>query len=191
MNPRIGLFFGSFNPIHLGHTSIALYILNQQLVDWIWFIVSPHNPLKSSIEIAAFEHRLNMTRIAIRQLPSTIVSNVESVLQKPSYTIHTLDYLRRIYKTTRFSMIVGLDNIESLQKWKNWQEILKKYQIIAYPRHYHSATISHQNILYVTDVPLFEVSSSEIRQRLQRSEDVSSMLDPTVHQYILQYNLYR
>lgn len=187
---HVGLFFGSFNPIHKGHTSIAQYIIQNQLVDWVWFIVSPHNPFKNPNELASFEHRFQMVKIAVKQLPYTIVSNIEILLPRPSYTINTLNYLSHIYPDIQFSLILGMDNLNYLEKWRHWQIILDKHKIFIYPRYKIDNIVSHTNIVIIKDAPLFNISSTDIRNRIKQKKEVSKFLDQTICRYILSNNLY-
>lgn len=187
---HVGLFFGSFNPIHKGHTSIAQFIIQNQLVDWVWFIVSPHNPFKKPNELASFEHRFQMATIVTKQLPFTIASNIETILPRPSYTINTLNYLLSIYPNVQFSLILGMDNYNYFEKWKNWQFIINKHKIFIYPRYKIENIISHANIIIIRDAPLFNISSTDIRNSIKQNLEVAKFLDPAIYQYILSNNLY-
>ena len=131
---NIALYFGTFNPIHVGHLAIANYISQLSDIDEVWLVVSPENPLKKKASMLADYHRLAIVREAIADNPSLKVSDIEFSLPKPSYTIDTLTYLQEKYPDHHFSLIMGEDNLRSFPKWKNYQEILSQVQLYVYPR---------------------------------------------------------
>ncbi|MCL1849895.1 MAG: nicotinate (nicotinamide) nucleotide adenylyltransferase [Bacteroidetes bacterium] len=183
---NIGLFFGSFNPIHNGHLAIAGFLKQKALFDQIWLVVSPNNPLKEKEKLADENHRLNMVKLAIQDVPFLHVCDIEFSLPAPSYTVDTLNEIERQYPDYNFSLILGADNIENFQQWKNYKEILNRYQIYVYPRHKGNDEhpIEHTNIIYINDAPLLPVSATEIRSLLQQNKTVTEYLPDLVIQYI-------
>lgn len=188
---RTGLFFGSFNPIHIGHLTIARYFLEFTDLKQVWFVISPHNPLKKKESLLADHHRLNMVKLAIEDTPALRACDIEFKLSQPSYTIHTLTYLKEKYPGKKFVLIMGGDNLETLHKWKNFELILQDYEIYVYVR--PGATkpaVEHEHIR-IFDAPLMDISSSFIRQALKDKKDVSFLLPPAVARYIDDMMLYR
>jgi nicotinate-nucleotide adenylyltransferase len=183
---KIGLYFGSFNPVHNGHLSIANFLNQKALFEQIWLVVSPNNPLKAKNELAHENDRLNMVKSAIQDFPFLHACDVEFSLPTPSYTIETLNLLENQYPNCEFSLILGADNMENFHKWKNYEEILNRYQIYVYPRHGENMTqpVKHQNIIYMNDAPLLTVSATEIRSLLQQKKSVTEYLPVSVIQYI-------
>jgi len=184
---KIGLYSGSFNPIHVGHVALANYILNHTDLDEIWFVVSPHNPLKQKELLIDDDIRLQMTKLAVEDFPRLKVSDVEFSLPKPSYTIDTLDYLSTTYPNNEFVLIIGADNLDVFHLWKNYQELLKNYRILVYPREGYGNDFPE--IEYI-EAPLFNISSSEIREKIKNKKDVSEFLPPKVLTFITQKKLY-
>ena len=182
---KIGLYFGSFNPVHNGHLAIAQFLMQKSLFDQIWMVVSPNNPLKNSNDLIDSFHRLNMVNLAILNLPYLKVCDVEFSLPLPSYTINTLDYLEKQYPNYKFSLIMGTDNVATLHLWKNYEEILKRYLFYVYPRYNEISGewIKHQHINYI-DAPLLPISSTEIRSLLQQQKTVTAYLPALVLKYI-------
>ncbi|MBP7357412.1 MAG: nicotinate-nucleotide adenylyltransferase, partial [Cloacibacterium sp.] len=131
---KIGLFFGSFNPIHIGHLILANYILENSDMEELWLVVSPQNPFKEKKSLLNDHNRLDMVQLAVKNYPKMRASNIEFSLPKPSYTIDTLTYLKEKYPNYSFALIMGEDNLESLPKWKNSEKLIADYQIIVYPR---------------------------------------------------------
>jgi nicotinate-nucleotide adenylyltransferase len=163
---EIGLFGGSFNPIHCGHIALAKEILRRSRLDEIWLMVSPQNPLKQQGDLLADAERLMLARKALRGVEGIKASDFEFALPRPSYTWHTLEALRSAYPEDRFSLIIGGDNWEHFDRWYRAADIKAHYPIIVYPR-------SHSTL---TDFPLFDVSSTEIRERIKGGEDVSGLV---------------
>jgi len=188
---KIGLFFGSFNPIHNGHLAIALFLKQEELFDQIWMVVSPNNPLKKHQDLANENDRLNMVKLAIQDLPDLYACDVEFLLSSPSYTIETLYYLEKQHPNTEFSLILGTDNIENFHQWKNYEEILNKYFIYVYPRDSENfeQEIDHPHIIYV-DAPILPISATKIRSFLQQKKMVINYLPTSVIQYIKEKRLY-
>lgn len=196
---KIGLFFGSFNPIHIGHLILANYILENSDMDELWFVVSPQNPFKEKKSLLKDHNRLDMVEIAIRNYPKMRASNVEFSLPTPSYTVDTLTYLNEKYPDYSFCLIMGEDNLKSLHKWKNYEILLKNHHIIVYPRVSkndapNSETVSelknHENISLI-DAPIIELSATEIRNMIKDNKNVRPMLPPEVFEYLDGSNFYR
>ncbi|WP_426475740.1 nicotinate (nicotinamide) nucleotide adenylyltransferase [Chryseobacterium balustinum] len=185
---KIGLFFGSFNPIHIGHLILANYILENSDMNELWFVVSPQNPFKEKKSLLNDHNRLDMVELAIKNYPDMRASNVEFSLSTPSYTIDTLTYLKEKHPDYSFSLIMGEDNLGSLHKWKNSDLLIKNHHIIVYPRVFEgdkkdSKYINHENISLVK-APVIELSATEIRNMIQQGKNVRPMLPPEVFEYL-------
>lgn len=189
---KVGLFFGSFNPIHIGHLILANYILENSDMEELWFVVSPQNPFKDKKSLLKDNNRFDMVQLAVKNYPKMRASNVEFSLPKPSYTIDTLMYLKEKYPDYSFALIMGEDNLESFHKWKNAELLVKNYQIIVYPRISDediSAPLNvtklknHENISLIK-APIIELSATEIRQMIKESRNVRPMLPPEVFEYL-------
>jgi len=185
---KIGLFFGSFNPIHIGHLILANYILENSDMEELWFVVSPQNPFKDKKSLLNDHNRLDMVQLALKNYPKMRVSNVEFSLPKPSYTIDTLTYLHEKYPEVSFALIMGEDNLKGLKKWKNSETLVNNHQIIIYPRVLDSdetktATFEHENISKI-DAPIIELSATKIREMLKEGKNVRPMLPPEVFEYL-------
>lgn len=178
---KIGLYFGSFNPIHHGHLIIASHIINQGLVHQVWLVVSPQNPLKASPSLLNEFHRLHLTRLAIAEDDTHIkVSDVEFGLPKPSYTIDTLTYLSEKYPQHRFTVIMGSDSFQNLPKWKNYQLILDQYQVLVYIRPNHTMPEVLPKNVAVVKAPLLDISATYIRQCIQEKKSIRYLVPEPV-----------
>lgn len=191
MNNTVGLYFGSFNPIHLGHLIIANYIVEFADLSELWFVVSPQNPLKQKKSLLPDYHRLEIVNRAIDDFPKFKASNIEFYMPKPSYTIDTLAYLEEKYPTRQFAVIMGEDNLSSLKKWKNYEQILKR-KIIVYPRPDCKKTIfhEHKNVQFL-NAPLMEISSSFIREAIKKRKDMHFFVPKKALKYISEMNFYK
>lgn len=187
---KIGLYFGSFNPIHIGHLIIAEFVANNTEVDQVWLVVSPQNPLKTQATLLNEYHRLNLARIAVDSNPRLLVSNIEFKLPKPSYTIDTLTFLNEKYPEHTFSIIMGSDSYENLPKWKNAKQIQDNYKIIIYERPGFPVGASHQDHLIVK-APLLDISSTQIRVMISRKKSVRYMIPEEVRLEIENQGFYR
>lgn len=189
---KIGLFFGSFNPIHNGHLIIANYFAEFTDLNQIWFVISPHNPLKEKKSLLAQHHRLYMVNLAIEDFPKFKASDIEFHLPQPSYTIHTLAHLREKYPQHHFNLIMGQDNLSTFHKWKNYELILQNHKIYIYPRlnAEPSSFDNHPNVIF-TDAPQIEISSTFIRKAIQEKKDIRYFLHSKVWNYIDEMNFYR
>lgn len=190
-NERIGLFFGSFNPIHLGHLIIANHIVENTDINKIWFVVSPHNPLKNTNDLLDDTIRLKLVKLAIKNNNKFKASDIEFKLSKPSYTINTLKYLKSKYKTKDFVLIVGEDNLDSFEKWKDYREILNDYELYVYPRTNSKANknLKFQNIHNINS-PLIEISSTYIRENIKLNKSIRYLLPEVVRKEIEKNNYY-
>lgn len=193
-NKRIGLYFGTFNPIHVGHLIIANYLVEFSELDEVWLVITPHNPHKKKNTLLDDVHRLSMVRIAVEDFPNIKASNVEFDLPQPNYTVHTLAYLEEKYPKLEFSLIMGEDNLKSLHKWKNYEQILNRYIIYVYPRPsegiLETKWLGHPSIKII-DAPLMEISSSFIRKSIKARKNIRPMLPYEVWKYIDEMNFYK
>lgn len=190
---KAGLFFGSFNPIHIGHLIIASYFVDNTDIDEIWFVPSPHNPLKNKASLLDDRQRLYMVQLAIEDDNRFKVSNIELHLPQPSYTIHTLEVLREKHPDNQFVLLLGSDNLETLHKWKNFEQILEYYQIYVYMR--PETTIperwaQHPKILCF-QAPMMQISSSFIRQQIKAGHSFEYFLPAKVSRYVEEMNFYK
>ncbi len=187
---KIGLFFGSFNPIHIGHLAIANYMVEFTDLKQIWFVVSPQNPLKKKKTLLANYHRLALVREAVQDDNRFRVCDIEMKLPKPSYTIDTLTYLREKYPDKDFVLILGSDSLLTFHKWKNYKELIRTTQRYVYPRPNVQINESdHANCVFI-NAPLMEISSSFIRDSLRQKKDIRYFLHPKVYQYIKEMHFY-
>lgn len=187
---NIGLYFGSFNPIHTGHLIIASHIINETDLKEIWFVVSPQNPFKLSKTLLNENHRLNLVRLAIDEDSRFKASNIEFKLPKPSYTINTLVYLAEKYPEYTFSIIMGSDGYQNLEKWKNADQIIKNYQILVYNRPGHNPKIIEASNTIIMDAPLLEISSTHIRKLLREKKSIKYLVPGEVKHSIEINNYY-
>lgn len=190
-NKEIVLFFGSFNPIHIGHLAIANYVVEFVDVKELWFVVTPQNPLKKITNLLPDRERQYMVELAINKFPKFKVSDIEFNLPKPNYTINTLAYLQEKYPNRKFSLLIGGDNLESFTKWKNYEQILKNYKLYVYKRpNYELAHYENSNI-EILNAPQMEISSSFIRDAIKMNKDVRFFLPENVYDYMLKMNYYK
>jgi len=190
---KIGLFFGSFNPIHIGHLVIASYMSEYTDLEKIWLVISPHNPFKEKKTLLQDLKRLQLVRIALEDNNNIKASNIEFDLPKPSYTIHTLTYLQEKFPNDEFSLIMGADNLSGFSKWKNYEMIIENHDIYVYPRagiDLKSIEESKHPRIKITDAPIMEISSSFIREAIKNKKDIRYMLPQNVHQYIREMHYY-
>lgn len=193
MKKQIGLFFGSFNPIHIGHLIIANHLVEHSALDELWLVVTPQNPFKEKQSLLNNHLRLEMVHLAIADYPKLRASDIEFHLPQPNYTIHTLAYLEEKYPKLHFALIMGEDNLKSLHKWKNYEQILSNYPIYVYPRlsegTVSEALTSHPNIQYVR-APIVELSATFIREEIKKKQNVRPLLPESVWQHIDKLGLY-
>ena len=193
---KVGLYFGSFNPIHLGHLIIANHMLIRADLDEIWIVVTPSSPFKLNTEMIAEQHRLQMVKLAVSENPSIFASDVEFKLDRPSYTVDTLRILKDKFTQIEFSVILGEDNYQNLHKWKDHSEIVDNHRLLIYPRRLSSSAVVRENnienrkaVLY-TKAPMIEISSTYIREAIENKQDVQYLLPDPVISYIGNNHLY-
>jgi nicotinate-nucleotide adenylyltransferase len=188
---RIGLFFGSFNPVHVGHLIIANHILNEGLVDRLWFVVSPQNPFKESNSLLNEFDRLHLVRIAVEDDARMKASDIEFHLPRPSYTIATLTYLQEKYPDDEFFIVMGSDGFQNLGKWKNAEAIIKNYGIIIYNRPGFPVLNDLHAKLQTVDAPLLDISATEIRSLIKNKKSVRYLIPEKVREEIERSNYFR
>lgn len=190
---NIGLFGGSFNPIHNGHVRLAKSLLQEAALDEVWFLVSPQNPFKQDQQLLDDDKRLQLVRLALKEEPQLMASDFEFHLPKPSYTWNTLQALEREYPERKFTLLIGGDNWEAFDKWYRYEDILKRYPIIVYPR--EGSKVSGEKFqvsdIQIVETPLINISSTQIRQRLHEGKSVRGLVNTEVAMVIEQEHLYR
>lgn len=181
---RIGLFFGSFNPVHVGHLVIANHILNKEIIDRLWFVVSPQNPLKEKKTLLKDYDRLYLVKIATEDDARIKVSDIEFHLPQPSYTIDTLTYLTEKYPNEQFSIIMGSDGFQNLDRWKNFQALIKQYEIIVYRRTGFDITNDLNAKIRIVDAPFLDITATEIRGLIKDGKSIRYMVPEKVREEI-------
>lgn len=189
---KIGLYFGTFNPIHIGHIIIANHLVENTDIDQVWMVITPHNPFKKKANLLEDYHRLHMAHLATENFDNIQPSDIEFKLQQPNYTINTLVHLEEKFPKYEFSLIMGEDNLKSFNKWKNYEVILQNYDIYVYPRISENEIpdefINHTKIKKV-EAPIIELSSTFIRNNIKEGKNIEPMLHPKVWEYI-DHNLF-
>ena len=202
MKKKVGLYFGTFNPIHVGHLIIANHFVEATELKEVWFVVTPHNPHKNKANLLDDHHRLAMVREAIYDNPKLKASNIEFDLPKPSYTVYTLQVLKEKYPDIEFALIMGEDNLRTLHKWKNHEYILENYNIYVYPRVYTVQELESEeqsnneftdlkNVHFNADAPIMRVSSSYVRDAIKKGQHVRYLLTDPVFHYLDSMNFYK
>lgn len=191
---KIGLFFGSYNPIHVGHMIIANHMVEFSDLDEVWFVVTPHNPFKKKGTLLADHHRFQLVLEATEDYDKLKASNIEFGLPQPNYTINTLLYLCEKYPQYQFNLIMGQDNLYSFHKWKNHEEILKNHELYIYPRITAEKEVpdlfKHPKV-HVIDAPIVEISATFIRKCIKENKNVRALLPDKVWKYIDEMNFYK
>lgn len=189
---KIGLYFGTFNPIHVGHLIIANHMAEFSDLDQVWMVVTPHNPLKKKSTLLEDHHRLQMVFLATEGYSKLKPSDIEFKLPQPNYTVNTLAYLQEKFPNHEFSLIMGEDNLNSLHKWKNYDVILQNHEIYVYPR-ISTETISSEFVnhpkIHIIDAPIVEISSTKIRESIKNGKNAKPLLPEKVWEYI-DHNLF-
>ncbi|MCO6161601.1 nicotinate (nicotinamide) nucleotide adenylyltransferase [Flavobacterium sp. NRK F7] len=189
---KIGLYFGTFNPIHIGHLIIANHMAEHSDLDQVWMVVTPHNPLKKKSTLLDDYHRLHMVHLATEDYANIQPSDIEFKLPQPNYTVHTLAHLLEKYPKYEFSLIMGEDNLNSLHKWKNYEVILQNHDIYVYPRlnagEMDEQFANHSKIHRI-GAPVIELSSTFIRNSIKNNKNVVPMLPSKVWEYV-EHNLF-
>ena len=191
---KIGLYFGTFNPIHTGHLIIANHMAEHSDLDQIWMVVTPHNPLKNKDTLLDDYQRLQLVFLATEEYPKIKPSDIEFKLPQPNYTVNTLVHLQEKYPQHSFSLIMGEDNLKSLHKWKNYEIILQNYEIYVYPRissDEDNLTFKNHPKIHFIDAPIVEISSTFIRVNIKNKMNVRPLLPAKVWEYIDHNNLYK
>ncbi|MES1198240.1 MAG: nicotinate (nicotinamide) nucleotide adenylyltransferase [Chitinophagaceae bacterium] len=177
---NIGLYFGSFNPIHIGHLIIANHILNKTEIQKIWFVVSPQNPFKSETSLLNEYHRLHLVRLATEEDNRIKVLDIEFSLPRPSYTSNTLAYLEEQYSQHKFNIIVGSDSFQNIHKWKNFETITNNYKIYVYKRPGFEIKNNVNAKIFIVDAPLLEISATEIRRLIKEKKSIRYLVPDKV-----------
>lgn len=181
---KVGLYFGSFNPIHVGHLIIASNIISNSDLDELWLVVSPQNPFKINAGLLNENHRLNLVRTALEGEKKIKASNVEFKLPKPSYTIDTLTYLSEKYPNRQFIIIMGSDSFQNLTKWKNYETLIINYEIMVYQRPGFEIKNIHGAKIKIMDAPLLQISSTHIRELIKKNKSIRYLVTDSVKEVI-------
>ncbi len=198
---NIGLYFGSYNPIHIGHLIIANHMADHSELDQVWFVVSPQNPFKKKASLLADYHRLALVETAVEGNNKLKASNIEFDLPQPSYTIDTLAFIQEKYTEHTFSLIMGEDNLRTFHKWKNHDQILKNHEIYVYPRALteqellsdspaQESPLKNHPKIKMTASPVMKISASFIRNAIKEKRDVRYLLSEPVHKYLTEMHFY-
>lgn len=191
---KVGLFFGTFNPIHIGHMIIANYMVEFSDLDEVWFVITPMSPFKQKKSMLSDYHRLAIANIAVENYPKLKTSNIEFQLPQPNYTINTLAHIEEKFPNNQFCLIMGEDNLKGFHKWKNYTTILENYELYVYPRISEGITegefYKHPKI-HFTKAPIVQISSTFIRKAIKEKKDISTMLPEGVWKYIDEMNFYK
>ncbi len=191
---KIGLYFGTFNPIHVGHLIIANHMAEHSDLDQVWMVVTPHNPLKKKSTLLDDYHRLQMVFLASEDFPKIKPSDIEFKLPQPNYTVNTLVHLEEKYPNYEFSLIMGEDNLKSLHKWKNYEVILERHDIYVYPRissEEENLEFKNHQKIHLIDAPVVEISATFIRDNIKKGKNIQPLLPAKVWEYIDHNNFYK
>ena len=188
---QVGLYFGSFNPIHTGHCIIASHIVNNTSLDQVWFVVSPQNPLKTSLTLLNEYHRLNLVQMAIEGETKLRASDIEFHLSRPSYTINTLTYLQEKHGNYHFSVIMGSDSFQNLKNWKNYQLLINRYEIYIYSRPGFEVKKPEKTNIKLIDAPLLQISSTHIRENIRNRKSIKFLVPDMVKEEIERNGYYK
>lgn len=189
---KIGLFFGSFNPVHVGHMIIANFMVEHSDLEKIWMVVSPHNPHKEKKSLAKDHDRLHLVDIAIGDNTGIQASDIEFNLPKPSYTIDTLTYLKEKYPHHEFCLIMGGDNLGTFHKWKNYEKILENHNIFVYKRPgYELGDLQEHESVTILEAPLLSISASYIRKQINEGNSIQYLVPDVVWKYLAGSSMYR
>ena len=188
---RIGIYSGSFNPIHHGHVMLANYLVEFSDLNELWFVVSPQNPLKKKAELLDDAERLKMVQLAVGDDPRFRVSDIEMHLSTPSYTINTLTALSEQYSDFQFVFNCGMDSLQNLHHWREYQRILDNYELLVFPREgYDGGELVNHPSVTVLKTPILEISSTFIRQCIKEGRDVRHFVPEQAFLYMRQYRFY-
>lgn len=187
---HIGLYFGSFNPVHTGHLIVANHVIEHTDIDKVWFVVSPHNPLKDAHSLLNEYDRLHLVNLAIEDNPKFRGSNVEFHLPKPSYTIDTLTYLAEKFPLEQFSIILGADSFQNIHRWKNYEQLLLQCSFVVYDRPGFEIKETYGAKVSILDAPLLQISSTYIRSQIKNNKSIKYVVPQSVEKYILENRYY-
>lgn len=190
---KVGLYFGTFNPIHVGHLIIANHFAEHSDLEEIWCVVTPQNPFKTKQSVLDNHQRLEMVYLATKEYPKIKPSDIEFQLPQPNYTVHSLAYLEEKYPKHEFALIMGEDNLASLPKWKNAEVLLDRYPIYVYPRKIEQsyAAVDSKGTIIKVDAPIIEISSSFIRKSIRSAKNIRPLLPESVWVYLDEMNFYK
>ncbi len=192
---QIGLYFGTFNPIHNGHLTIANHMVEYSDLDQVWFVITPQSPFKKKASLLADHHRYQLVQIAVEAYPKLKASDIEFKLEQPNYTVTTLAYITEKYPDFQFHLIMGEDNLKSFHKWKNYKTILAHHHIYVYPRVFENRNTptefdQHPKVHQVK-APIMEISSTFIRKAIKEKKNIRPLLPCEVWQYLDEMNFYK
>lgn len=195
---KVGLYFGSFNPIHTGHLIIGQHMLTHHRLDEVWFVVTPHNPMKSSADLAPEEDRLEMVRRVVEDNPRLHAEDVEFSLPRPNYTAHTMDFLQRRHPDAEFRIIIGEDNLRTLQQWARWRELVDGYGFLVYPRTMNEGdsastvgtVVPDGERILMSPAPIISISSTYLREALANGDSARYLLPDQAADLIREKGLY-
>ena len=191
---KIGLFFGSFNPIHVGHLIIANHFAEYSDLDEVWFVVTPHNPFKKKKSLLEDHHRFQLVLRATEDYPKLKPSNIEFGLEQPNYTINTLVHLVEKYPEHEFNLIMGMDNLVSFKKWKNYETILEHHELYVYPRiakvSEEPELFTHHKVHFI-EAPIVEISSTFIRKAIKENKEIQPLIPHSAWTYLDEMNFYK
>ncbi len=194
MKKNIGLYFGTFNPIHIGHLIIANHMVENSDLDEIWMVVTPHNPFKKKSSLLDNYHRLEMVHLATKDYDKIKPSDIEFNLPQPNYTINTLVHISEKHPSYNFNLIMGEDNLKSFHKWKNYEAILDDYSVYVYPR-ISEGIIENQfkdhSKIHRVDAPIVQVSSTMVRNSIKEKKNIQPLLSKKVWKYVDEMNFYK
>ena len=191
---KVGLYFGTFNPIHVGHLIIANHMVENSDLDEIWMVVTPHNPFKKKSSLLGNHHRYELVYKATEKYPKIKASDIEFKLPRPNYTAHTLAHISDKYKDKEFCLIMGEDNLKSFHKWKNFETILEHHQLYVYPRvseELLETSLDQHPKIHKVEAPIIQISSTMIRKGIKEGKNIQPMLTKEVWNYIDEMNFYR
>ena len=191
---NIGLYFGTFDPIHRGHINIVNFLIDNCLVEKVWFVVTPENPDKISNNLTDFIHRYEMVKIEVKDNNNLLASDVELKLEKPNYTINSLRYISNAFPDNNFSLIIGEDNLVNFKKWKDYKEIMNNFKIYVYPRKTRlkrDMKLLMNNNIEMIEAPLIDLSSTNIRNIINDKNYAKQFISDSIYKYITTNNLYK
>ena len=190
---NIGLYFGTFDPIHRGHINIVNFLIDNCLVEKVWFVVTPENPAKISNNLTDFIHRYEMVKIEVKDNNNMLASDVELKLERPNYTINSLRYISSTFPNNNFSLIIGEDNLVNFKKWKDYKEIMNNFKIYVYPRKTRlkrDMKLLMSNNIEMIEAPLIDLSSTNIRNIINDKNYAKQFISDSIYKYITTNNLY-